>query len=264
MFKDRLCVVLPSERFFEVAVFYGETLGLAALPAQQPEAGRSALFKAGRTGMVKVTDAAPGLPAGPTAIWIEASCVDEVYELVKARGNVRFLAELGDVYYHAREFQTLDADGNIACIINYEKDLAARRAAGLQGGVCADEFRAVLYVKNLAACHRFYTEALGLADVYHWREHEGDRGFKFQLCEGSHSFIEILFREPKSTQRQAVMELWAEDIEAAFARAASHPDTMVLSPLQKGTGGLSFTLADPDGNALRIFHSHTSAFSDTH
>ena len=179
--------------------------------------------------------------------------MDAAYAEIKSRKeDIPLLVDLQNMYYGSREFQVLDPDGNITCIINYEKDLHARKVAACENGLYAEEFRAVFYVKNLAACYRFYTEVLQMASVYQWEEHLGDRGYKYQLCKGSTSYVETLFREPKTPLRHGIAEIYTQDINACFARIAERGGEFVSRGVQADGGAPFFELQDPDGNLIRV------------
>ena len=89
---------------------------------------------------------------------------------------------------------------------------------------------------------------LGLKDVYHWEENRGDRGFKYEITPGSKCYIETLFREPLSVQKQGTIVLRNSDVKSEYDRIASlAPDAVVFA-----FDGFHFTIQDPDGNFVII------------
>ena len=162
LYLDYLKGILPCRNPEETAAYYEEILLF-------PKEG-ARVFALGRSGHMEVVESSPVYAVGPTAFWVEANHVDHVYETLHAQSGLHLLVDLQNTYYGSREFQVTDPAGNITCIINYcddLKDTVRRASAELYA---KEEFRVVLYVKNLSACYRFYTELLGLKDVYHCSE----------------------------------------------------------------------------------------------
>ena len=240
LYLDYLKGILPCRNPEETVAYYEKILLF-------PKEGKRS-FALGRSGHMEVVESSPVYAVGPSAFWVEANHVDHVYETVHTQSGLHLLVDLKNTYYGSREFQVTDPAGNITCIINYRKDLtdAARRASAEL--YAKEEFRVVLYVKNLSACYRFYTELLGLKDVYRWEENRGDRGFKYEITPGSKCYIETLFREPMSVQKQGTIVLKNTDPESEYGRIASlAPDAVVFA-----FDGFHFTLQDPDGNYVII------------
>lgn len=250
MFCDHLAVILSSSDATTLSAFYQNTMGLS--PVHDPNAACDGLtmFAAGRTGQIGIRSPPAELIIGPTAMWLEAGYVDHAYEILHVQRHAPLLVDLMDTYYGAREFQVLDPDGNITCVINYAKDLPERKKLP-PGQLYAGEFRAVLYVKNLAACRRFYTEVLGLEIVYQWEEDRGDRGYKYALCPSCNSYIETLFREPLAIQRQATLVLVARSLETCYKGILDRAPSSILIPLGSNVmGHPGFMISDPDGNLI--------------
>lgn len=251
MFEDFLAVLLPSREPEQLGQFYQSILGLS------PAAGGDGhILTAGKSGQIRVESAGTGLPQGPTALWVEAEEVDRTYRAVQDRGGAPLLVDLMDTYYGAREFQVLDPEGNITCIINYAADLPERRARQ-RNWLYSDEFRIVLYVKNLSACRRFYTETLGLPSVYQWEENRGDRGFKYAVSPQGSVYVETLFREPLTPQRQGTLALRAKELKSCFQTIRERCPRAVEIPLCGDVmGHPGFALSDPDGNRILIWDGH--------
>ena len=240
MYLDYLKAILPCEDPRETIAYYEHIL---LFPKENAYS-----FALGRSGHMEVVKRCSACAAGPTALWVEANHVDDTYAKARGRGDLRLLVDLGDTYYGSREFQVVDPAGNITCVINYRKDLTDPARLASAALYARGEFRVVLYVKNLRACYRFYTELLGLKDVYHWEENRGDRGFKYEITAGGNSYIETLFREPLSVQKQGTFVLKNSDAESEFNRIFSLAPDAVIS----GFDGCRFTLQDPDGNHVII------------
>lgn len=240
MYLDYLKGILPCKNPEETAAYYEKIL---LFPK---EGARS--FALGRAGHMEVVQSSPAYAVGPAAFWVEANHVDRVYETVHAQHGLQLLVDLRDTYYGSREFQVTDPAGNITCIINYRTDLTDPARLASAALYAKEEFRVVLYVKNLSACYRFYTELLGLKDVYHWEENRGDRGFKYEITPGSKCFIETLLREPLSVQKQGTIVLRNSNVKSEYDRIASlAPDAVVFA-----FDGFHFTIQDPDGNYVII------------
>jgi catechol 2,3-dioxygenase-like lactoylglutathione lyase family enzyme len=258
MFTDRILTVLDGTNREQMTHFYRDIMRYpqrrGADPAAQSPAGDT-IFDAGKTGGLRISASPLPYGVGPTAMWIEASYVDDVYNEIVKTGELDYCVPPKDTYYHARPSYVGDPNGNTTCVINYEKDLPARREAGLKNGWYAEEYRSVFYLKNIGLCREFYTEILGLKQIYDWKENLGDRGFKFELCPGSHSYLEILFREPFVRLRLGMAELFAENLDTCFSGLSKRPGVTILSP-PAGTGAdRHFSLADPDGNIIRIYQA---------
>ena len=249
MFEDFLAVLLPSSDPERLGQFYQSVLGLS--PAA---GGNGHIFAAGRCGQIRVEPAGPGLPQGPTALWVEAEEVGRTYRAVQDRGGAPLLVDLTDTYYGTREFQVLDPEGNITCIINYAADLPERRVQQ-RSALYSSEFRSVLYVKNLSACYRFYTETLGLPSVYQWEKDRGDRGFKYAVSSSGSAYVETLFREPLAPQRQGALALRAKDLTGCF-RTERCPESVEIPLCGDVMGCPGFALSDPDGNRVLIWGGH--------
>ena len=157
LYLDYLKGILPCRNPEETAAYYEEILLF-------PKEGARA-FALGRSGHMEVVESSPVYAAGPTAFWVEANHVDHVYETLHAQSGLHLLVDLQNTYYGSREFQVTDPAGNITCIINYCDDLKDTTRRACTELYAKEEFRVVLYVKNLSACYRFYTELLGLKDV---------------------------------------------------------------------------------------------------
>lgn len=248
MFDDFLTVLLPSRQPERLSRFYRDTLGLTSAGSGSEDA-----FAVGSSGQIRVAASDAGLPEGPTALWLEAWLVDRTYAEVHGRRGAPLLVDLMDTYYGAREFQILDPDGNISCVINYASDLPQRRLQR-EGELYGREFRVVLYVKNLAACYRFYTQVLGMPCVYEWEENRGDRGFKYEVCPQGSVYVETLFREPLIPQRQGTLALRTEDLDGCFRSIWEKcPQAVLTRPCEMILGYPGFALTDPDGNRILIW-----------
>ncbi|GHV47360.1 hypothetical protein AGMMS49546_36880 [Spirochaetia bacterium] len=251
MFKDQVVAVLDGSNREKMVHFYRDIMRYPVI--DEGKGGGDLIFAAGKTGRVKISAEPLPYAVGPMAMWIEASYVDDVYAEIVKGGELEYHVPPKTSYYHARPSYVGDPNGNTICVINYEKDLETRKAAGIAKGWYAEESRAVFYLKNIALCDEFYTTVLGLKKVYEWKENLGDRGFKYELCEGSRSYIEILLREPFVRLRLGMVEIFAKDIEGLYKSVSAKPKVEILKPLAGNGSNRSFTLADPDGNIIRIY-----------
>jgi catechol 2,3-dioxygenase-like lactoylglutathione lyase family enzyme len=248
MYKDQITTVLDGSRREKMIHFYRDLMKYPVI--DEGTQGGDAVFAAAKTGRVKISSTPLPYAVGPTCMWIEAAWVDGTYAEIIKSGEVEYQVEPKDTYYHARSGFVGDPNGNTSCIINYEKDYEARRAAGLKNGWYADEYRSVFYLKNIKLCHEFYTGVLGFKEVYSWKEHAGDRGFKYELCEGGSSYLEILFREPFVRTRLGMVELVSKDINKLWQTVSARSGELVTAP--PSGNDRSFSVADPDGNIIRI------------
>lgn len=193
------------------------------------------------------------IPQGPGSLWIQARDVDKVFDEVSAHPKANIFEAVEDKYYHARVYRAIDPAGNAMAVVEYEKDLKTWQGVVRKGEYFNQEFRSVMFVDDLDACHRFYTETMGLKCVYSWDEGPGDRGFKYELAEGSKAYLEILHRIPLMPQGKVTIELGATDAAALFTALQGKEDVVVMDALSKDSQGKDFfRLRDPDGNALVI------------
>lgn len=250
MLVDCLSMVLYTGRFDKEKHFFGNILSLPTIAQSEAEH----IFCAGKTGRIRLVNKTPASAYMPTALWIEAGHVDAAYARMRKHDGVRYLVPLCDRYYGAREFQVLDPDGNIVCVINYQKDIADGKRSASQDSLYADEFRGVLYVKNLDACYRFYTGVMGLDCVYSWHETIGDRGFKYALCPNSNSYIETLFREPLSPLKQGILELFSYDFDQCHHEMENRLGLRIPLCADRGQKP-RIKVCDPDGNLVYIIQA---------
>ena len=191
------------------------------------------------------------IPQGPGSLWIQARDVDRVYAEVSAHPKANIHDVLEDKYYHARVYRALDPAGNAMAVVQYEEDLGTWEGEVSKGNYFNKEFRSVMFVDDLAACHRFYTETMGMKCVYSWDEGPGDSGFKYQLHPDSDAYLEILHRIPLMPQGKVTIELGVSDAAACFAELKGKDGVVVLDEFQTDAAGKQFfRILDPDGNAL--------------
>ena len=193
------------------------------------------------------------IPQGPGSLWIQARDVDRVFDEVSRHPKANIFEAVEDKYYHARVYRAIDPAGNAMAVVEYEKDLHTWQGTVCKGEYFNKEFRSVMFVDDLDLCHEFYTKTLGLKCVYSWDEGPGDRGYKYELAEGSDAYLEILHRIPLMPQGKVTIELGAADTAACYEALKDQPGVVVLDELSTDSQGkLVFRLRDPDGNALVI------------
>ena len=157
-----------------------------------------------------------------------------------------------DKYFHARSFQMRDPSGNGIFSVCYEKDILPYTKDAVKGEFFDPEFRTVLFVRDLDGCYRYYTEILELPCIYSWDECPGDRGFKYKVDDGK-GYIETLHRIPLTDQKNAVILLYAVDIEDCYQKISGKADANVVVPISRDAEGiLRFEVEDPDGNRIII------------
>jgi catechol 2,3-dioxygenase-like lactoylglutathione lyase family enzyme len=112
-----------------------------------------------------------------------------------------------------------------------------------------------LFVRDLAACERFYVELLGMA--VEWRPDDAN----VYLSSGSdnlalHQADASLPRDEASQRLDHIgffMEA-AEDVDGWYAFLSSHGVKMRTEPRTHRDGARSFYCYDPDGTVVQIIH----------
>ena len=204
-------------------------------------------------GYIQLRTDAPDLSQGPGSLWIQALDVDRVFAEVSAHPKANIFEPVEDKYYHARVYRAIDPAGNAMAVVQYEKDLGSWSGEICKGSYFDKEFRSVMFVDDLAVCHRFYTETMGMKCVYSWDEGPGDSGFKYQLHPDSDAYLEILHRIPLMPQGKVTIELGTHDVAACYAALKEKNEVKLLDTLQSDHNGKAFfRMLDPDGNALII------------
>ena len=204
-------------------------------------------------GYIQLRTDTPDIPQGPGSLWIEALDVDRVFAEVSRHPKANIFEPVEDKYYHARVYRAIDPAGNAMAVVEYEKDLGSWQKPVHKGCYFNKEFRSVMFVDDLDACHRFYTQTLGMKCVYSWDEGPGDRGFKYQIHPDSDAYLEILHRIPLMPQGKVTIELEAQDAAACYEALREQPCVTFLDPIRLDQQGKAyFRLQDPDGNAVLI------------
>lgn len=192
-------------------------------------------------------------PQGPTSLWMEARDINGLYSRLQKTPGSNIFETIEDKYYHARSFQIKDPDGNATFIVAYEKNVKPYTKDAVQGEYFKDEFRTVLFVEDLDACYRFYTEILETPCVYEWDEGPGDRGFKYQTA-GTGAYIETLHRIPLTEQGSGTIKIEAKDVDACYTAISKKAGVRFgLTLANTGYGERSFSLFDPNNNEVIIF-----------
>lgn len=232
-----------------VADYYGDVYGLPVVNTF-PEGCDIQMLG---NGYIQLRTDTTDIPQGPGSLWIEALDVDRVFAEVSQHPKANIFESVEDKYYHARVYRAIDPAGNAMAVVEYEKDLGIWQGPISKGSYFNKEFRSVMFVDDLDACHQFYTQTLGMKCVYSWDEGPGDRGFKYQLRPDSDAYLEILHRIPLMPQGKVTIELGAKDAAACFAELKDKPGITMLDELQTDSQGKAFfRMQDPDGNALLI------------
>lgn len=236
------------------AAYYTDVYGLPILK-EHPGFCEIGMLK---NGAIQLRRETPDLAQGPGSLWIEARDVDKVFEDVQRHPRANIFEPVEDKYYHARVFRVIDPSGNAMAVVTYEKDLGTWTGEVRRGAYFKDEFRSVMFVDDLDACYRFYTEKLGMKCVYSWDEGPGDRGFKYQIAEGSDAYLETLHRIPLMPQGKVTIEFETPDLEACYAELSADKEVKVLNGITTDADGSRyFRFLDPDGNAV-VLREHLS------
>ncbi len=253
-FKDELIGVLYVDDFEANVSFYEDKLGLRRVKAWDNGPGdRGVKVAVAGGGFLEIVDHKPPAPQGPTSLWMEARDINGLYSALEKTPGVDIFEKIADMYFHARSFQVRDPDGNATFVVAYENDVKPYTVDAVRGEYFKDEFRTVLFVEDLDACYKYYTEVLELPCVYQWDEGPGDRGFKYQTA-GTGAYIETLHRIPLTEQGAATIMVEAKDIGACHAALSAKPEANITKqPYDAPWGARCFELTDPDDNVIIVF-----------
>ena len=230
-----------------VADYYADVYGLSVVNSFADGCDIRMVGK----GYIQLRTDTTNIPQGPGSLWIQARDVNRVFAQVSSHPKANIFEPVEDKYYHARVYRAIDPAGNAMAVVEYEQDLGSWQGVVEKGSYFNKEFRSVMFVDDLDACHRFYTRTLGLKCVYSWDEGPGDRGFKYQLHLQSDAYLEILHRIPLMPQGKVTIELGISDAAACFAEFKAKDGVVLLDELRTDPNGKQyFRMLDPDGNAL--------------
>jgi catechol 2,3-dioxygenase-like lactoylglutathione lyase family enzyme len=253
-FKNELAGVLFAKNYSGLLHFYEELLGLRRVNSWEAGEGmpRGVKLAVAGGGFLVILDKPADL--GPTSFWMEARDINGLYAVLRRTPGTDIFEDIADMYFHARSFQVRDPDGNASFIVAYEKDVKPYTADAEKGKYFKDEFRAVLFVEDLNACYKFYTEVLEIPCVYSWNEGPGDRGFKYKAA-GSGAYIETLHRVPLSPQRTGAIAIEAGDLELCHRSLREKTTVGEIGELKEhsGFGVRYFDLKDPNKNIVYVF-----------
>jgi catechol 2,3-dioxygenase-like lactoylglutathione lyase family enzyme len=253
-FKDELIGVLYVDDFDACVSFYEDKLGLKRVSDwdRGPE-DRGVKVAVAGGGFLEIVDKRVPPPQGPTSLWMEAKDINGLYSSLQKTPGSNIFEPIEDKYFHARSFQIKDPDGNGTFIVAYEKNVKPYSKDAVKGDYFKDEFRTVLFVEDLDACYRFYTEVLETPCVYKWDEGPGDRGFKYQTA-GTGAYIETLHRIPLTEQGSGTVKVEAKDVDACYAAISAKPGVRIVTPVaDTGYGTRQFSMLDPNNNIIIIF-----------
>jgi len=255
-FKDELIGVLYVDEFDACVSFYEDKLGLPCVHSWQHgqgEGNRGVKVAVAGGGHLEIVEHAAPLPQGPTSLWMEAADINGLYSALLKTPGTDIFEPIEDKYFHARSFQVRDPDGNATFIVAYEQNVKPYTKDAVKGEYFKDEFRTVLFVEDLRACYKFYTEVLETPCVYSWDEGPGDCGFKYQTA-GSGAYIETLHRIPLTPQGAGTIKIEAKDVDACYEAISKKNNVKITKPIFDTTWGTrQFELLDPDCNQIKIF-----------
>lgn len=112
-----------------------------------------------------------------------------------------------------------------------------------------------LFVRDMAACERFYVDLLGMA--VEWRPDDAN----VYLSSGSDN-LALHQADPAQVRDETSQRLdhigffmeHAEDVDAWFAFLSAHGVKMRTEPRTHRDGARSFYCYDPDGTVVQIIH----------
>lgn len=254
LYKNELRSVMYVDDLKGTEAYYTEVLGLKKVYEWDngPEDCGCKIEVTGG-GYLELLHRKPIIEQGATSLWMEAKDIDGMYATLAKNPAANIFEAVADKYYHARVFRIVDPDGNATFVCAYEKDVKPYTKDAEVGDFLKDEFRSVLFVEDLDACYKFYTEILEMPCVYSWDEGLGDRGFKYKAA-GTGAYIETLHRYPLVPQGATTVMVEAVDVDAAYHRIMAKPDIRLIEDIaDKPYGIRSFQIMDPDDNGVVIF-----------
>lgn len=253
-FKNELIDVLYVDDLAANIAFYEEKLGLPRVDSWDRGPGdRGVKVAVAGGGFLELVERQVSPPQGPTSLWMEARDINGLYSSLQKTPGMDIFEAIEDKYFHARSFQIRDPDGNATFVVAYEKNVTPYTVDAIKSEYFKDEFRTVLFVEDLDACYRYYTEVLEMPCVYSWDEGPGDRGFKYKAT-GSGAYVETLHRIPLTEQGAGTIKLEAQDIDACYAALRVKPNANIIRGLETTSWGTrQFELMDPDSNIVIVF-----------
>ncbi len=253
MFKNELRSVMYVDDLESTEKYYTEVLGLKKVHSwNNSDNDKGCIIEVTGGGFLELIVGTSPIEQGATSLWMEAKDIDGMFWALKKDPRSNIFEDVEDKYYHARVFRIVDPDGNATFVCQYEKDVKPYTVDAVPGDFLAKEFRSVLFVEDLDACYRFYTEVLEMPCVYSWDEGPGDRGFKYKAA-GSDAYIENLHRYPLVPQGATTIMVEAEDVDLAYARITAKGVKLISDISDKPYGVRSFEIMDPDENGVIIF-----------
>ena len=258
-FTKEVRTVLHVRDLERSAAFYRDTLELPVVYSWDTAPNDRGMKLHAASGMIEILNRAPVLPQGPTTIMLEADNVDDCYQRLMKKENLRVFEHIADRPYGIRMFQLVDPDENVIVIFSWTRDVLAYRH-GWQPtvpGLFRGEYRAVAYVdvKNYEQCLSFYRDILRLPACYTWDYGPGDRGHKFVVGNGG-ATLEVLCRKDPMPQGAQTLMFEAEDVDACYHAILQIAGDMVQvleAPADRPYGIRVFRLLDPNGNDVVIF-----------
>ena len=253
-YKNELRAVMYVDDLEATAAYYADVMGLEKVHEWNngPE-DKGCVFKVVGGGHIELIVGKPLIPQGATSLWMEAKDIDGVYSTIEKTPDNGIYEAVTDKYYHARVFRVVDPDGNATFVCAYEPDLVPYTKDAQRGNFFKDEFRCVLFVEDLEACFKFYTEVLEMPCTYSWNEGPNDSGYKVKAA-GTGAYIENLHRYPLVPQGATTVMVEAEDVDAAYAAIMAKDGIRMVEDIQdKPYGVRSFQILDPDDNGVIIF-----------
>lgn len=122
-------------------------------------------------------------------------------------------------------------------------------------GIFKGDLQILLYTKEteFVACREFYQVVLGQEPYYTWDESISDRGAKFRAGRGT---ISVLCQDHQGNPGPVNLNLEAVDVDKEFSRLnAMNNLNHINVPKTTSYGTRFFTITDPIGNRINIYHS---------
>ena len=123
-------------------------------------------------------------------------------------------------------------------------------------GAFTGDLQVLLYTtaEQFAPCRDFYAALLEASPYYTWDEGPEDCGAKFHAGRGT---ISVLCQEHRGPVGPSVINLETADVEGTYRRVQALPGVRITQePVVKPYGTHCFSLLDPCGNQLNLYHSN--------
>lgn len=123
-------------------------------------------------------------------------------------------------------------------------------------GAFTGDLQILLYTPaaQFDACRSFYESVLEVTPYYTWNEGPEDCGAKFRAGSGT---ISVLCQEHLGTAGPVMMNLETTDVDGVFLRICGVPGVQIVQrPVTKPYGTRCFSILDPCGNQINIYHSN--------